>query len=369
MMEFENFLPQILERINAAVHQQSELGKESFEVSAKRYMDDKLFVEEMNLFSRVPMPILPVGDLPKNGAFVAVANGKQSFLVARDKDGIVRVFRNRCRHRGAKLLEDGEVYRGLVACPYHAWSYDTSGALKSIYGKNHGIENWQTLSLQEVPSFIAGGFIWADPENRRSIFDDFGKEISLLGIGAPRIVSEFQHEGNFNWKTGVEAFLEVYHFKPAHGKKLGALPIHSVAVFDFSADFSRIIVPLSSDHYQTLACIKRNCHIMYFIFPNHFLLVFEDHFGWLTVQPQTIDRGVLKYRGLTFNQRADEHLDKRIQESVLFLKELMMEDVIICNSIQQGMRLSDSFHLTRYEPAIAHFHKRLDEEFSSATCR
>ncbi|MCX6125773.1 MAG: Rieske 2Fe-2S domain-containing protein [Proteobacteria bacterium] len=365
MLDFENCLAEILSRLNAAVQKrQSEGGSASFEVSAKRYLNGNLFSEEMKIISRVPTPIFPVGNLPGKGMFVAVASGNQSFLVAHDKDCVIRIFRNRCRHRGARLLANGNLCRGPVTCPYHAWGYDTSGTLRFIYGNDHGIENWPSLSLEEIPSFIEGGFIWMDPERSRSLGRDFGnlgKELSFLGVTAPRIVSEFQHQGNFNWKTGVEAFLEVYHFKPAHGQRLGSLPIHNVAVFDVGADFSRIIVPLSSEPFHTLACIKRNCHIMYFIFPNHFLLVFEDHFGWLTVEPQAINRCILKYRGLTFNQVADEPLDKRIRESVLFLKDLMMEDVAICNSIQEGMLSSDSYHLTRFEASIAHFHHRLEE--------
>ena len=54
----------------------------------------------------------------------------RSLLVARGKDGEVRVFYNLCRHRGAPLVDQPcRAVAGLVTCPYHAWSYRIDGSL------------------------------------------------------------------------------------------------------------------------------------------------------------------------------------------------------------------------------------------------
>lgn len=363
MMDFEECLPQILERLNDAVlSRKSERGTKLSHYSAQCYLNEKTFSEEMQMFSQLPQPILAVGDLPRPGHFLAITIHDRPLIIARDQHFNVRVFRNQCRHRGAQLLVTGSTCQGIVTCPYHAWSYNSHGAIHSFYGNHHGVENTSALNLYEVPSYLSNAFLWTHPENVSSQFHDFQrleKELSFLSIASPCTVADFQLPGNFNWKIGVEAFLEVYHFKATHNKKLGSLPIHNVALFDFSTYLTRILVPLSLASYQSLRCVTKKCNVMYFMFPNHFLLLFDGHFGWLTVQPLTIEKCFLKYRGLTFTGEPDSTLQERIQESVEFLKDLMMEDVVIGNSIQQGLQEDDQFNLTMYEPAIQHFHKTI----------
>ena len=65
--------------------------------------------------------------LPKawHGRFFHQGNG--------GTDGVVRGFRNACRHRGMKLA-DGEGCTRAFACPYHAWTYGLDGGLRERLG-------------------------------------------------------------------------------------------------------------------------------------------------------------------------------------------------------------------------------------------
>ena len=66
------------------------------------------------------------------GDQVALQVGRQSFLLVRGDDMVVRVFHNICRHRGHELLGVGEHrnQRG-IRCPYHAWVYGLGGDLRA----------------------------------------------------------------------------------------------------------------------------------------------------------------------------------------------------------------------------------------------
>ncbi|MCU1503671.1 MAG: Rieske 2Fe-2S domain protein, partial [Ilumatobacteraceae bacterium] len=61
----------------------------------------------------------------------AVQVGATSVILTRDDAGELRAFANICRHRGHELLACGAATRrGVVQCPYHAWSYELDGALR-----------------------------------------------------------------------------------------------------------------------------------------------------------------------------------------------------------------------------------------------
>ena len=51
-------------------------------------------------------------------------------MLVRVNDGAINGFYNVCQHRGHKLVESAGKTNFLV-CPYHAWSYDLDGQVRS----------------------------------------------------------------------------------------------------------------------------------------------------------------------------------------------------------------------------------------------
>ena len=68
---------------------------------------------------------------PSREAQKAVRVGSTGVLLTRDGRGALHAFANICRHRGHELLACGATaVRGVVQCPYHAWSYELDGSLR-----------------------------------------------------------------------------------------------------------------------------------------------------------------------------------------------------------------------------------------------
>ena len=59
--------------------------------------------------------------------------GQMPVVVARDADGSIAAFENRCAHRGALIcLDNAGSGAKDFQCVYHAWRYDLRGNLRSV---------------------------------------------------------------------------------------------------------------------------------------------------------------------------------------------------------------------------------------------
>src|SRR4051812_39098591 len=95
------------------------------------YCSTDVFTEEQeHILENMWFCAVRSGDVPNPGSFKRIQVGRESVLVIRGRDNVLRAFLNICRHRGAQLCTEpaGEVRRNL-RCPYHAWTYGLDGRL------------------------------------------------------------------------------------------------------------------------------------------------------------------------------------------------------------------------------------------------
>ena len=51
---------------------------------------------------------------------------------SRDRSGALKAFYNVCMHRAHTLVQDERGRANFITCPYHAWSYDAQGKLRTV---------------------------------------------------------------------------------------------------------------------------------------------------------------------------------------------------------------------------------------------
>lgn len=73
-----------------------------------------------------------LGTEPGSFRLIEAGHPARSILIVRGEDGVARGFVNQCRHRGARLVTEPSGCRRFFTCPYHAWSYDSRGRLRSL---------------------------------------------------------------------------------------------------------------------------------------------------------------------------------------------------------------------------------------------
>jgi len=123
---------------------------------------------------------------------------------------------NSCRHRGVKLVTEERAKKARYSCPFHAWTYDNSGALLAIPQPGYfgAVEKY--------------GLLFVHPKCDGTIDVD-----AMLGDLAPEIADwQFKRmirtgkttiSKRLNWKLANDTFGETYHFQKLHRNTLGQL--------------------------------------------------------------------------------------------------------------------------------------------------
>lgn len=181
-----------------------------------------LRLEQERIFMRAWQYVAHAGELPEPGSFVATRAAQVPIVLVRDRDGELRGFVNVCRHRGSLLCE-GSGRRQTLQCPYHAWSYDLDGSLRSAPRSEHepGFDR-ADLGLVRVRVEQWGPFVFANPDlDAPSLAEHLGELPQLLAAGGVDLdaLSFYRRSsGDYdaNWKVCVENYLECYHCSVAH---------------------------------------------------------------------------------------------------------------------------------------------------------
>ena len=201
------------------------------------YTSPEVFAREMEqLWSRTWVFVGHDSQIPAEGDYFTTNIGLQPAMMVRQRDGSVRVMRNRCSHKGAKLVSDGAGNVGsFFRCPYHAWTYRLDGALRGVPMKgayaNTAFEQCDAArGLAVVASHVYRGFVFARLSEQGPGFDEyFGGSLSSIDYLADRSpVGELEIVGGVlrythdsNWKMFVENLNDTMHPMVAHESAAG----------------------------------------------------------------------------------------------------------------------------------------------------
>ena len=163
-------------------------------------------------------------DLPEAGDFAVFDNAGRSWLIVRQPDGAVRAFHNVCLHRGRKLkTEDG--WAGELQCPFHGFSWNTDGSLKTIpCAWDFPDLSRADMQLPEAEVGRWAGYIFLREERG-------GPSLAEYLAPLPEHFARWRHEEcttaiwvakevPANWKATSEAFLEAWHTVVTHPQLL-----------------------------------------------------------------------------------------------------------------------------------------------------
>ncbi len=203
------------------------LEPDVFRVPTSTYIDPQRWeVEMQRIFRRLPLVVGFTSELREPGSYRAMDVVDVPVLLVRGTDGVMRAFVNMCSHRGALLVEDGTGKARRFTCPYHAWNYDTDGALVGLRDADvFGDIDRSCLGLTPLPVAERAGLIWVviTPGARIDI-DNFlcgyGEMLQFLHLDECYFVGRQSLMGP-NWKVAFDGYIDYYHLPTLHRQTFG----------------------------------------------------------------------------------------------------------------------------------------------------
>lgn len=363
---------EVVERIfNHIDNNSTDTGSDVWQEPVVNYLSMERFEAEIQLLRRLPVAFCPSAGLPEPGSYIARRAAGVPLLVVRGNDGVVRAFRNVCRHRGMAVAKDGTGCAQSFVCPYHSWVYDLDGSLKRIADSDgfpgldfsrHGLTPVHTVEersgivfvTQEEP--VAEGPLSALPE--------------LLSPDQV-MFNDISFVDQANWKLIQETSMEGYHIASLHKDTFGPYGFHNLNVVETFGTNSRIVFPFKRiNKLRDKPVNERRLAGMvtdvYQLFPNTHVSVLSNHSHMIILEPLSpTETEWVVYQ--VSNHDPDSEHKKDISEAkrdASFVQDTgLMEDRDAACSIQAGLASGANEHLTfgHYEKAAAHFHRTLTE--------
>lgn len=159
-------------------------------------------------------------EVPEAGDAVVIDIGKISVILLRDDENEIRVVRNVCRHRGARILDAGPTVVSKLVCPYHQWTYELDGALS--YAPHMGKDfDKSCRSLKPVQFKSIGGLIYiclADeaPKDIETLDEVMRARLAPYDLRNAKVAHQVDVIEEGNWKLTMENNRECYHCSANH---------------------------------------------------------------------------------------------------------------------------------------------------------
>jgi len=341
----------------------------------ERYLDAARFQRERErIFRRLPSIAAQSGELAQPNAFVRRGLAGVPMLITRDQAGEARAFVNVCRHRSAPLVAAESGCQRHFTCPYHAWTYDSSGRLVGVPHKRTGFPNLDLSArgLRPISCREAWGFIWVtlDGEELGGLEDFAGPladDLAWLNVAALAPFATEQQTRRANWKVLVEGGLESYHFKVAHRETVGRLFEDNLSTYRAAGVHLRSVLARNTlaellekprDEWR----IREHANVLYTLMPTNQLLVQSDHIVWIRTDPRAADQTRLWITTLVPKEQIVPERESYWRANHDFTIRTLNEDFELGEGIQKALASGANTELRfgRFEGALARFNQQVE---------
>ena len=368
----------VVQRVLAHIdNKTTDMGSETWREPVANYHSPARFNAELALLRRMPIPFCPSVALPEAGAYVARNAAGTPIVVVRGDDGVVRAFRNACRHRGMRLVEGSGCARALT-CGYHGWSYRLDGRLQHIPHAQGFPDVDKTLhALVPVRVVERSGLVFVTQAVSPDGADPYNADLDALpDLIAPdqRIFGTAESAADVNWKLFMEANLEGYHIKPTHAETFYPYGFDNLTLVETFGRNSRVTFPFRRiEKLRGLPPEQRRVEGMltyvYQLFPNVVIAVLSNHTTLSVLEPVSPTRTLFHtYRLTNKSAGAGEATQagaaaKASRDAAFVGDTGGKEDAAVVRAIQAGLTSGANEYFTYglFEQAIVHFHKTLHE--------
>lgn len=352
----------------------------SFTMAASFYTDPAVAERERHLiFADSWQWVGHASDVAGAGDYFTASIADERIFVIRDTDENLRAFFNVCLHRGHSLLKGSGRLNGLITCPYHAWVYESTGALKGARMSDRMPDfNVEDFRLGDVAVEEFCGFIFVhlgdNPEPMDTVYP--GLREAIATVDADPTSLSLARESFFdiagNWKNVGDNLLECYHCHPSHKDFVDLIDMSGYRNETFER-WSIQSGPASANNHLYPVTSGAAGFTSAFVWPNVSIGQLPGHRGVLifhfvpTGPESTLQR-------LAYYSPDGDVTDEEEAAFEYFNNVLGPEDVALVEDVQIGLR-SMGYHQGKFicipdrpgisEHAVHHFHAMVLEALAT----
>ena len=182
----------------------------------RAYTSSDIFAEEISrIFYCDWICVARASQLPDPGDYLCVDLVDQPIVITRDSQGALRAMSRICLHRAMPLVAD-QGNAGRFVCPYHNWTYELDGRLRSA-PMMEGAAGFDPAEcrLPQLAVEVWQGFVFVnlrpDAPPLAPRLAGLAEQIDGYGFGDLQIAGTLEFDSPWNWKILVENFMEAYH--------------------------------------------------------------------------------------------------------------------------------------------------------------
>ena len=345
---------------------------------AEWYFDREIAsLERTSVFRHTWQAVGPLDFVRNPGTFLTADVASEPVLVTRDEQGILRSFANVCRHRAARVMNEAHGCANKLRCRYHGWTYDLAGRLRGT-PEFDGVENFpkQGNGLPQFSVATWGPIVFvhqsANPPALESCLAPMPEMAAARGIEKMKFAARREYELNCNWKVFVDNYLDGgYHVNTVHPGLAGVLDYsqYRTEVFaETSVQLSPMRAPDPEKENTSAGNVRTGDMAHYWwIYPNLMVNIYDGVMDTNLVLPVTPDRCRVIF-DFYFADADDPSRKQFIDESIEVSHQIQLEDVGICEEVQQGLH-SHTYDTGRFsvrrEAGGYHFHQLLARKLCS----
>ncbi|MBI29077.1 MAG: (2Fe-2S)-binding protein [Pelagibacteraceae bacterium] len=197
-----------------------ELQRPGYTLDQQFYTDPDIFEIDLNTFFLNHWIFIGhISRIPNIGDYFLFETGNESVIVIRGTNNQIYAHHNVCRHRGSRICVENNGNKKVLVCPYHAWSYNIDGSIKSarLMPENFNKDEW---GLHKCNLRVYEGLIFINFSDHPDDFNEFIKPTSLFielhDLSNAKIAHREVYPTYGNWKLTLDNFHECYHCQPSH---------------------------------------------------------------------------------------------------------------------------------------------------------
>lgn len=327
-------------------------------------LEDEVFARNWHLAARLDQVSAP-------GDFVTTRIGRESVVVVRGEDGVLRAMLNVCRHHAAEVMT-GCGRAASLRCPYHGWTYGLDGALRGVT-EFQGVRNFERaqnglvlLDVDTWESFVFVRIVRGGP-SLHSWLGSIVAQTAPLGLPALHFVERREWELRCNWKVFVDNYLDGgYHVPHLHRGLASVLDYNGYTIENGDRHCLQWS-PMKASTDDTLTAVRRGDRAHYFwLYPNFMINTYAGTMDTNLVVPLAVDRCKVIFD--FYFEDASEAARERNRASIDVGRTVQEEDVDVCESVQRGLasRAYGAGRLSVRREAGEHlFHRLLHADLTS----